>query len=131
MSKKNNNTTCEESGVIIYLKGDGTVTKVEQAKEISLSDGEVYAIVEEKNESGTALKLYDNTDTHFDVKEAYVEAFEYDCQRSDSCFLKEVENLKKALKYFYMTGLTRDEKLQLKKLIYCIYKMNTNRVCVN
>ena len=48
MSKKNNNTTCEESGVIIYLKGDGTVTKVEQAKEISLSDVPEWKDLKEK-----------------------------------------------------------------------------------
>ena len=109
---------------IIYLGENAEIINKESGKSITNGDY-VYAIVaEHKDGKVDALKLFKGEQhcKKFDVYEALIEAFEYDCKCIRTCFLSEYDKLRNTfLELIKKQCLDIHEKTEIKKFIYVSY----------
>lgn len=108
---------------IIYLGENAEIIKKQDGNNIG--GDYAYAIVaEHKDNKVDALKLYigEQHCKKFDVYEALIKAFEYDCKIARTCFLSELETLRNNfLNMMNKQCLDVHEKTEVKKFIYVTY----------
>lgn len=122
MAKKKTIATKEEKGMVIYLKEDGLVAKVDEGNEIVLGDFEYAIVAGVQDNRINGLKLYRDGEVCVSVNDALMNAFEYDCKRTNSGFLGEFDKLREIfLEKAGRLYLTRDEKIEIKKYMFATY----------